>query len=176
MLKSKGHLKSVTQLFNKKYQVVFEMEKPPTYKEDDLLNIEVKKYRKGRSLNANAYFHALNDKLASAKNVSTIEMKNMLLQDYGTLEDLPAIALHESINYLKQKHMHLYPTGRSEVMESGAVYYAFLVIKHTAEYDSKEMARLIDGTVSECKEVGIETLTPRELEEMKERWNVWNIE
>ena len=32
------------------------------------------------------------------------------------------------------------------------------------------MATLIDGVVSECKELGIETLTPRELEVMKQKW------
>jgi len=33
--------------------------------------------------------------------------------------------------------------------------------------DSKEMSNLIDGLVSECKEVGIETMTPQELKGLK---------
>ena len=32
------------------------------------------------------------------------------------------------------------------------------------------MSVLIDGTVQEAKDMGIETLTPRELEKMKEAW------
>jgi hypothetical protein len=32
------------------------------------------------------------------------------------------------------------------------------------------MSRLIDGTVNEAKELGIETLTPAELERMKASW------
>jgi hypothetical protein len=32
------------------------------------------------------------------------------------------------------------------------------------------MARLIDGVVSECEEVGIETLPPAELEALKTLW------
>jgi hypothetical protein len=39
-------------------------------------------------------------------------------------------------------------------------------------YDSREMSRLIDGTVSEAKELGIETLSPAELERMKQQWRV----
>jgi hypothetical protein len=33
------------------------------------------------------------------------------------------------------------------------------------------MSRLIDGTVFEAKELGIETLTPNELERMKNEWS-----
>ena len=34
------------------------------------------------------------------------------------------------------------------------------------------MSRLIDGTVFEAKELGIETLTPDELMRLKEQWKV----
>jgi hypothetical protein len=37
-------------------------------------------------------------------------------------------------------------------------------------YDTKEMSVLIDGIVSEAKELGIETLTPDELERIKSAW------
>lgn len=37
-------------------------------------------------------------------------------------------------------------------------------------YDTKEMSRLIDGTVEEAKELGIETLTPDQVERMKQAW------
>lgn len=33
------------------------------------------------------------------------------------------------------------------------------------------MAKLIDGVVSECKELEIETLPPHELERLKEEWS-----
>jgi hypothetical protein len=39
-------------------------------------------------------------------------------------------------------------------------------------YDTKEMARLIDGVVYEAKSIGIETLSPDELERMKSLWKV----
>ncbi len=44
------------------------------------------------------------------------------------------------------------------------VYYGSSV------YDSKEMAHLIDYIVSECKEQGIETLPPWEVERLKKEW------
>ena len=39
-------------------------------------------------------------------------------------------------------------------------------------YDSGEMSILIDGVVQEAKQLGIETLTPNELERMKNLWTV----
>ena len=37
-------------------------------------------------------------------------------------------------------------------------------------YDNAQMSRLIENIVQDCKAVGIETLTPSELERLKEGW------
>ena len=38
-------------------------------------------------------------------------------------------------------------------------------------YDSREMSELIKGTIQEAEDLGIETLTPRELEQILGKWN-----
>ena len=38
-------------------------------------------------------------------------------------------------------------------------------------YDSKEMSRLVDNIVEECKLQNIETMTPNELKSLKESWS-----
>jgi len=40
----------------------------------------------------------------------------------------------------------------------------------SSTYNTKEMSVLIDGIVNECKEQGIETLTPEEIADMKRKW------
>lgn len=40
----------------------------------------------------------------------------------------------------------------------------------SSTYDAKEMSVLIDGVVSECKEMGIETMTPDEIARLKSEW------
>ena len=40
----------------------------------------------------------------------------------------------------------------------------------SSEYDTANMSRLIDGIISECREQGIETMTPSELERLKQQW------
>ena len=37
-------------------------------------------------------------------------------------------------------------------------------------YDTEQMARLIDAIVQDCRDVGIETMTPRELDALVSRW------
>ncbi len=45
------------------------------------------------------------------------------------------------------------------------------VIRGSHTYDNKEMSALIDGTVEDAKEMGIETLSPGEIERLKALWN-----
>ena len=40
--------------------------------------------------------------------------------------------------------------------------------------DSKEMSRLIEGTIDEAKQLGIETATPKEIAEMTAKWEAEN--
>ena len=65
---------------------------------------------------------------------------------------------------LDMESVHLKTIERS----GDTVKMAFLRGSHT--YNTAEMARLIDGTVDEAKALGIETLTPAELERMKSTW------
>ena len=43
----------------------------------------------------------------------------------------------------------------------------YLLYKHTRDMDSAEMSHLIDGTVSEAKALGIETMTPDQIRELE---------
>ena len=47
------------------------------------------------------------------------------------------------------------------------IFVKYLIYKETHTLDSAEMATLIDGTIEEAKQLGIETLTPIELENLK---------
>lgn len=46
----------------------------------------------------------------------------------------------------------------------------YLLFKETHTLDTKEMSKLINGAVSEAQQLGIDTLTPKELEKMEENW------
>lgn len=40
------------------------------------------------------------------------------------------------------------------------------MLRGSSTYDTAEMSTLINGLVEECKDLGIETMTPQELERM----------
>lgn len=155
--------------------ITFESKELPNYDElkDSDLELQIKEYRKKRSLNANSYFHVLASKIAEATGQSHTEAHNHLIAEYGQIDaEVQNIIMDDEIPYLKLETLHLRPTTATRLMDNGKLYRVYYVMRGSHTYDQKEMSRLIDGTVSEAKELGIETLSPQELERMKEQWQV----
>jgi hypothetical protein len=48
----------------------------------------------------------------------------------------------------------------------------YQVFRGSSTYDTKEMSAFIDGIVSDCKELGIETAPTMELEKIKKKWHI----
>lgn len=141
---------------------------------DSKLSIKAVKYREKRSLNANAYFHVLVGKLADALNISKPRCKNLLLHRYGQpylLDDGSEAVVKSNVpvfQMLEQEQMHFFPCGSK--VENGQELTFYKIRRGSHTYDTKEMSILIDGTVEECKEQGIETLPPEQIERMKAMW------
>lgn len=140
------------------------------------IDVEIKRHRKKRSLDANSYFHVLVGKLAEAMKISKPFCKNMLLAKYGQLEveesGIMTIIIKDEVDMWEREEIHLRPTSNTKVLDDGRLYRVYLVVRGSHTYDSKEMADLIDGTVSDCKEAGIETETPEMIQKMLEKWGV----
>lgn len=137
---------------------------------DKELIIKVTKRTKPRSLDSNAYFHVLCDKLRQKLGISMASCKNHLITWYGQIEyieDSPLVyktnAPFEYIQELEEAHLKFLKRG-----DDGAYWYRVYRGSHT--YNSIEMAQLIEGTIAECKEQGIETASPDELKRMAELW------
>ena len=60
------------------------------------------------------------------------------------------------------------PTSEVKQGRDGEMYRTYIMLRGSSAYNTKEMSRLINGIVSECKEMGIETLPPNELKRMME--------
>lgn len=135
---------------------------------------EIKLYRMARSLDANAYFHVLCDKLRQKLGISMAQCKNELITSYGQIEyfgEGEAVvyktnAPPEYIRELETVHMKL--VKASEEDEREVFFYRVYRGSHT--YDTAEMSRLIEGTINECREQGIDTATPDELKQMMNLW------
>ncbi len=129
-------------------------------------------YREQRSLNANAYFHVLVDKIAEKMQLGAEEVKIKMVLEYGTIAteggDAVIVALPKSANV---SEYYTYAKWISDfTAQNGKPYSQYIFYKHTHALDKTEMARLIDGVVYEAQELGIETRTPDELASLIENW------
>ena len=138
--------------------------------------ITIKPYKKKRSLEANAYFHTLVGKIAEITGNSKPSIKNQLLSRYGQYEmgedGIEHFIVRDDKDVSEREDIHLQPTSAIRVLDDGKLYRVYRVIRGTHTYDTYEMSKLIDGTVSEAKELGIETITTTEIEEMMKRYGV----
>ena len=136
----------------------------------DKLDAEIKKHREKRSLDANAYYWLLVGKIRKITGDSNNRIHNMMLDRYGELDRMPdgtliPFCIRDDIDHLEFPYPHLKPTQKT-LSKGGKLYRWYYQIKGSSEYNTAEMSHLIDGIVSECKEMDIETLPPEELERM----------
>lgn len=138
------------------------------------LTVVLKTWKNKRSLDANAYYWALVEKISKLNSTSKNVVHNIMLERYGALErmeggQLIPVCIRDDIDYRELNYMHLKPTSKT-LEKSGVRYRWYYLIKGSSQYNTTEMSVLIDGIVSECKELEIETLPPDELRHMKEAW------
>lgn len=140
----------------------------------DKLSIKAVRYSEKRSLSANAFFHLLVGRIAKVLGASNTEVKNRLIREYGAFEfideQIPTFKLKAEYEdaMLVREDIHVKPIGRE--FENGCEWVRFAFMRGSHTYNTAEMSRLIDGTVNEAKELGIETLTPDELQRMVSTW------
>lgn len=172
-----GKLHSVSRDWvSKKIIVSFELNEEPTdainaIQSCEKLSISAKKYRVKRSLDANAYCWAIITKIANHPDIksSKEEIYEEMLQKYGFLyqdeEGYIPVTVKAGVDMSKIE-------GHWKFYKSNGKFDSYLMIKGSSEYDTAEMAHFIDCIVGEAKELGIETLTPMELERMKAEWQI----
>ena len=173
----RGRLVDLGFGLNRKQRVTVELDRD--FRDDfDRLNgqeldVTIKKHRERRSLDANAYFHVLVNKIAAETHESDDAVKRRLVVTYGAVDsDLDGTKIGFKLPAAVDVD-RIYPYTRcfDTREEHGKLFKCYLVYKHTRDLDTKEMSRLIDGTVSEARELGIETDTPAQLARLKEEWS-----
>lgn len=127
---------------------------------------EIKEYKERRSLNANAYAWKLIGEIGNVLRKSKEEVYLQMLKDYGQSEIVSILSSISPAGYFK----YYEPIGTGIVNDKEFTHYK--IFKGSSEYNTREMSILIDGIVQEAKQLGIETMTPDELEELKSLWGI----
>lgn len=137
---------------------------------DKPLVLTIKEYRPKRSLDANAYFWTLCDKVAEKLNTTKEEIYKEKIKECGVFEIVP----------LRNDAVERYTAmwGKNglgwfcEVLGASKLQGYTNVITYfgSSTYNSKEMSRITDSLLEDCKELGIQTITPAELQKMYEEY------
>lgn len=131
---------------------------------DDNKTYEVKEFRGKRSLDSNSYYWVLINKIAGVLGVSKEKLHLKMLKEYGEVYSVLLPKEHNIKGIIK------YYEIENCIEKNGRKFISYKAYLPSSEMDSKQMAKLIDGVVSEAKELGIETLTPNQIEDIKLRW------
>lgn len=127
--------------------------------------------RRHRSLDANAYCWALLDKLSAKLGVPAKEIYRQIIPDVGG-----NCYIYPVRQDAKEHWVRIWESnGDGWVCEDmgDSKLEGYVNIRNyygSSRYDTQQMSRLIDLVVQECKQLGIETATPRELSLLKEAW------
>lgn len=145
---------------------------PQAKKIADLANgrqftVEIKEYRKKRSLDANAYAWVLIDKLAAKLNTSKADVYRNAIREIGGVSDTVCVQA-KAADALCAGWQHNGLGWFTERMPSKIDGCINVILYYgSSSYDTAQMSRLIDNLIYEAKEWGIETMTPAELERLE---------
>lgn len=152
---------------------------------EKLFDIQIQRHRTRRSLRANSYFHVLCDMIAEKLGTSKAEVKNLMICRYGQADrladgSLNTMTIRDEVDVGQFEELHLRPTANTEV-KNGKLYRQYIVMRGTGwgkrfnGYDTYEMAKLIEGTIEEAKQIGLtdaEIMTPKEKQILREVYGI----
>lgn len=169
---TKGH---ITRDMKGNFNVILEVPKDQKSNMEplnDLLNDEKLKEckiahkKKKRSLNANAYCWKLCTEIADILRSNKDDVYLSMLKRYGQSSVVSVV--DEAVPTFMKSVKYAEEFGHG--IANGKDFAHIKVFVGSSEYDTKEMAILIDGIVEEATELKIPTMTPSEIERIKEQW------
>lgn len=138
-------------------------------KNENKLNLELKKYREKRSLDANAYMWFLVSKIQEKIEIAKEDIYKDAIKNIGVYEVIPV--KNEAVERFIQAWKHnglgwICETTKSKLegFTNVLAYYG------SSTYNTKEMSRLIELIVQECQQLNIETKSKNEIDSLLNQW------
>lgn len=137
---------------------------------EKFVEFTLKKYRKKRSLDANAYAWVLIDKLSKRMNRTKTDVYIDAVKDVGGNTDIVCVQdkavdkLREGWNKNGIGWVTETTPSKLEGCTNVILYYG------SSTFDTAQMSRMIDNLIQDCQAVGIETMPPDELAALLEGW------
>ena len=173
----KGRLLDLSFTLNGKQRLVIELDddfrQDFAALEDHDVRVEIKKWRKKRSLDANAYAWVLIDKIAQATGVPKTEVYRQAIREIGGVSDIVAVP-DNAVDKFREGWSKQGIGWQTEILDSKPGYKRIVVYYGSSIYDTKQMSALIDSLVQEAQALGIETLPPHEIARLNSLWGERN--
>lgn len=135
-----------------------------------LIECELKQQRKARSLDANACLWAILTQIGNVIRSSKDEVYLTMLERYGVFTHV--IVKPEAVERIKQEWRTVRELGEVTVNGKTGVQLQCYYGSHT--YDTKEFSILLDGVISEAKELGISVISESERNLLLNDWGKKN--
>ena len=135
-------------------------------KDEERLSIEVVKYRERRSLDANGLLWHCIGKLATALRADKWDIYLQMLKRYG---QYTYVCIREhAVEAMKRQWRECEVVG--EVTINGQKAVQLLCYYGSSTYNTQEFSALLDGVISEMKEIGLEPPMPADIKAALERY------
>jgi hypothetical protein len=131
-----------------------------------LYDAELKEHRERRSLDANALFWKAASLIAEHIDSDKDSVYLKLLSRYGVFTHV--IVKEEAVPQFKHEYRLCEELGTVTV--NGKTGIQLRCYFGSSTYDTKQMSRLIDGALSELKEMGIDFVPYDDISKAKEEW------
>lgn len=134
------------------------------------LSVEIKPYREKRSLDANAYFFVLADRLAEKLGLTKEEVYRNAVRGIGGASEVVCVQ-NDAVARVCDGWEKNGLGWQTEVFPSRIAGCTNVILYYgSSTYDREQMSRLIDHIVQDCRAVGVETRTPQELANLLSLW------
>jgi hypothetical protein len=134
------------------------------------VTVEVKVKRRHRSLDANAVLWAMLGDMAAVLHTSKDELYLQMLERYGVFTHV--IVKPNVVERVKAEWRTVRVLG--EVTVNGQTGIQLRCYFGSSTYNSKEFSVLLDGVISEAKEIGIEYISEADKALMLSEWGAKN--
>lgn len=141
---------------------------------DKLYNLEVKEYRKKRSLDANQKMWALINEMSTMLKLTPEEIYQGYISDVGNNyrvfpvkpEEINEVADEWCRGHLGRMVEDMGPCRLRDLIG----YHNLKMYRGSSEYDTATFSRLLELVMQDCRQLGIETMSEREKSLLLEEW------
>lgn len=127
---------------------------------DKLYDVKISVYSDKRTKSMNSYYWQLVTQLADVLRISKEELHEQLIKRYSQRDYISLLSNINPSDYFP------YYEYQNTFKHNNNTFKSYLVFKRSSDMNKREFSILLDGLISECKECGISTMTPEQVEEL----------